>query len=144
MTIYIGADHNGFKLKEDIKAFLTKKDYLVKDLGNHKFQKTDDFPDFAKPVAKAVKKDKNSLGIILCGSGQGACITANRFKGIRAGLGWSVAVAKRSRHDDDTNILCLPAWTVSREQALRIVSAWLDTKYSAMTRFKRRLKKIDA
>ncbi len=141
-TIYIGADHNGFNLKENLKKYLAKKNYLVKDLGNKKFVATDDYPDFAKKVAKKVAQVKDTKGILVCGSGQGMAMTANKFARIRAAVGWSVANAKRSRHDDDSNILCLSAWANTEEKNRRIASAWLDTDFSRIPRYQRRVRKI--
>jgi ribose 5-phosphate isomerase B len=142
MTIYLGADHNGFKLKEYLQDYLEAKGYTVRDLGNVKFQKTDDYPDYGKIVAQKVSQDKGSLGILMCGSGQGMCMVANRQKGARAALGWSSAAARRARHDDDTNILCLPAWRLTNEQGLRVVRAWLATDFAKLARYKRRIKKL--
>lgn len=141
--LYLGADHNGFKLKEHLKEFLEDRhiDYL--DLGNDKFKKTDDYPDFAKKVAKKVAADKKSYGILICGSGQGMCIVANKYKNVRAILGWSTAAARRARHDDDANILCLPAWRLTNEQSLRVLKAFLSTDFANLTRYKRRIKKIN-
>ncbi len=143
MIIYLGADHAGFKLKEYIKEWLVKKDYKVKDLGNLKYQQKDDYPDYAKKVAKKVQADKKALGILFCGSGQGMCMTANKYKNIRAALGWTTGAAKKSRHDDDSNILCLPAWRVERDHARRIIAGWISTPFSKLPRHKRRIKKIN-
>lgn len=143
-TIYIGADHNGFNLKENLKKYLAKKNYLIKDLGNTKFVATDDYPDMAKKVAKKVASNKDARGILICGSGQGMAMTANKFARIRAAVGWSVANAKRSRHDDDSNILCLSAWANTEERNRRITSAWLETAFSRIPRYQRRVKKIKA
>ena len=143
MNIYLGADHAGFKLKEHLKEHLAKKGYQVTDLGNTKFMPRDDYPVFAKKVAKQVAKEKNARGILLCGSGQGTCMVANKFKGVRAALGWSVAAAKRSRHDNDSNIICVPAWKMPINQATRLVMAWLNTDFSKLARHKRRIKKIN-
>ncbi|MBT4516285.1 MAG: RpiB/LacA/LacB family sugar-phosphate isomerase [Candidatus Komeilibacteria bacterium] len=141
--IYLGADHNGFKTKEYLKKYFDNKNIDYIDLGNTKFQKTDDYPDFAKAVAKKVQKSKKATGILLCGSGQGMCIVANKFKNIRAILGWSSAAARRARHDDDANILCLPAWRLTNEKTLQVVRAWLATDFGNLTRYKRRIKKIN-
>jgi len=141
--LYLGADHNGFKLKEYLKEFLEDRHIAYLDLGNTKFKQTDDYPDFAKKVAKKVAKDKKSYGILICGSGQGMSMTANKYKNIRAMLGWSSAAARRARHDDDANILCLPAWRLTNEQALRVLKAFLSTDFANLTRYKRRIKKIN-
>lgn len=143
MKIFLGADHNGFAIKEYIQDYLEGKGYKVEDLGNVRLNLKDDYPDYAKAVAKKVQKTKDSLGILFCGSGQGMCITANKFKGIRAALAWSVGAAKKSRHDDDSNIICLPSWGINRDQARRIVNGWLTTPFSKAPRHKRRIKKID-
>ncbi len=142
MKIYIGADHNGFKLKENLKKSLSKEGHQVKDLGNTKYDKKDDYPDYARKVSKWVAEDKQGMGIVICGSGQGMCMVANKYKGIRAALGWSLPVAKKSRQDDDSNILCLPAWYISKTQASKIVHAWINTPFSKLARHKRRVKKI--
>ncbi|MBU1202737.1 RpiB/LacA/LacB family sugar-phosphate isomerase [Patescibacteria group bacterium] len=141
--IYIAADHNGFKSKEYLKEYFDKKNITYTDLGNKKFQASDDYPGFAKAVAKKIQKDKNATGILLCGSGQGMCMTANKFKNIRAALGWSSAAARRARHDDDANIICLPAWRLNNEKSLQVVRAWLATDFGNLTRYKRRIKKIN-
>lgn len=140
--IYLGADHNGFKLKETLQDYLEAKGYQVRDLGNVKFQATDDYPDYAKKVAQKVSRTKDALGILVCGSGQGMCMAANRHKKVRAALGWSSAAARRARHDDDANVLCLPAWRLTNEQALRVVRAWLATDFGNLARYKRRIKKL--
>ncbi|MBT6691048.1 RpiB/LacA/LacB family sugar-phosphate isomerase [Candidatus Parcubacteria bacterium] len=142
--IYLGADHNGFKLKEALKEYLNNKKIDHKDLGNTKFDQRDDYPVYAKQVARQVAKGKTSLGILICGSGQGMSMAANKFKNVRAALGWSVAAAKRARHDDDANIICIPAWRLTNDQAMRVIQTWLNTPFSKLARHKRRIKKINA
>jgi len=152
MKIFIGADHAGYKLKEDIKKFLDKKKISYKDLGNKVLNKNDDYPDFSYQVARAVVQDKNSLGILLCGSAAGACITANKVKGIRAASARSVGEARLAREDDDANILCLAGGGqvqqkvkgigVSIAEAKKIVNQWLSTSFSNAPRHKRRINKI--
>ncbi|MDD5749774.1 MAG: RpiB/LacA/LacB family sugar-phosphate isomerase [Patescibacteria group bacterium] len=143
-SVYLGADHNGFRLKELLKNYLSERNYLVRDLGNLKFDPQDDYPDYGKKVARAVAKDKGSLGILLCGSGQGMMITANKFTGIRATFGYTQSAAKLSRHDNDSNVLCLPAWQLKSSQVLRIVNTFLKTEFSQIERHKRRIKKMKA
>lgn len=143
MKIYLAADHNGFKLKEYLKKYFDDKNISYVDLGNKKFQTTDDYPDFAKLVAKRVQKTKNAQGILICGSGQGMCMVANKYKNIRAALGWSSAAVRRARHDDDANILCLPAWRLTNAQAIQLIRAWLNTNFAGLARYKRRIKKIN-
>lgn len=143
MTIFIASDHAGFKLKEKIREFLTKQKYQVEDLGNHNLSPNDDYPDYAEKVAKAVQKNlKSNEGILLCGTGQGVCMTANKFKGIRAALGYSIAAAKQSRAHGDSNVLCLSGKSLSTELAKKIITAWLKENFSGEARHKRRLQKI--
>lgn len=140
--IYLGADHAGFKLKEAIEDWLEENGVPHQDMGNKKFVADDDFVDFGKKVAKKVSTEKNSLGILICGSGQGMCMIANRFKKVRAAIGFSVAAAKRAKHDDDNNVLCLPGRSLTQEHAIRITRAWLNTKFAGFVRYKRRIKKL--
>lgn len=143
MTIYLASDHAGFKLKEKIREFLIKQKYQVEDLGNHNLSPNDDYPDYAEKVARAVQKSLNSnKGILLCGTGQGVCMTANKFKGIRAALGYSTAAAKQSRAHGDSNVLCLPGGSLKADQAKKIITAWLKENFSGEKRHKRRLQKI--
>ncbi len=138
--IYLGADHAGYALKEHLKKFLQKKGYTVKDLGAHKLDKTDDYPDYAAKVAKAVQK--NGKGILLCGSAEGICIAANKFKEIRAVPVWSLQNAKLSRQHNDANILCLSGWQMPKKKTEQIVLTWLKTPFSGEARHIRRIKKI--
>lgn len=142
-TIFLGADHNGFGLKNELKKYLANKNLIVHDLGNLKFDKNDDYIDFAKKVAQAVKKNKSAMGILVCGSGQGMCMAANRIAGIRAGIGYSQSTAKHARQDENSNILCLPAWDLSKTKALKIAATWLTTPFSNLPRHKRRIKKLN-
>lgn len=143
MTIFIASDHAGFKLKEKIRDSLVKQGYQVIDLGSHSLTPKDDYPDYAEKVAKAVQKNlKSNKGILLCGTGQGVCMTANKFKGIRAALGYSTAAAKQSRAHGDSNILCLPGGSLKSDQAKKIITAWLKENFSGEARHKRRLQKI--
>ena len=146
MTIYIGADHNGFALKGELIAFLEREGYTVVDEGNTVLDPVDDFPGFAAKVATAVRSDASgqSRGILLCGSGQGVCIAANRFSGIRACVCADTMQAVASRNDDNANVLCLPARYISREDAVVVVRAWLKTPFDGAERFKRRIQQLDA
>ena len=140
--IYLGSDHAGFKLKQAIKEYLIKSGFAIKDLGNHNLSPLDDYPDYAEKVARAVQKSSDQRGILICGSGQGVCMTANKFKGIRAALGYSIAAAKQSRAHGDSNVLCLSGLGSDNLQAKKIVNAWLKEKFSGEARHVRRLKKI--
>lgn len=142
--IYIGADHGGFKLKEDLKKMLAKRKVSFVDVGAKKLVDGDDYPPYAKKVAQGVQKSlgKNK-GVLICRSGQGVCIAANKFKGIRAALCWNEAIAKHSRNDDDANILCLAADYVSTEAAEDILLTWLNTPFSFEPRHTKRIKEIE-
>lgn len=145
MKIYIGADHNGFAFKQDLAALLRRSGFDVVDGGNKKLDPEDDYPQFGGRVAAALLADgdPDSRGILICGSGQGICIAANRFKGIRASLCWNVEEAHASRNDDDCNVLCLPARYISLKEAEAIVLAWINTPFAGASRFKRRIRELD-
>lgn len=139
--IYLGADHAGFALKEKIKKWLTKKKFVVIDLGDKKLNPKDDYPDYAAKVAKAVAKDK-TLGILLCGSAQGVCIAANKIKGIRAVAPYNPAEAVLSRKHEDANIICLSGWFFTLMKAKKMVDLFLNTPFSGEIRHVRRINKI--
>src|SRR5258708_177107 len=110
MLIYIGADHRGFKLKEYLKKFLTDKAYQVADMGGKTETIDDDYPDYAREVAKHVSDDPvGARGIVICGSGFGVDIVANKFPGVRSALPMSTDHVYQARHDDDVNVLALAA-----------------------------------
>lgn len=140
-TIYIGADHAGFKMKEELKKWLEGNEYKVDDLGAHELKEDDDYPDYAIPLAKKVAAD-GGRGILLCGNAVGVCVAANKIKGIRAAIGYNTSVAKTSRTDDDANVLCLAGRVLSLDFAKAITGHWLRTSFSNEPRHVRRLKKI--
>ena len=141
--LYLGADHGGFELKEDLKKFLKRSKIVFTDLGPEKLVADDDFTLYTEKVCRAVQKELTvNLGILICRSGHGVTIAANKFKGIRAALCWNELVAKASRNDDHANVLCLPADYISSEHAEEIVGAWLKTSFSEEPRYLRRLKHI--
>mgnify|MGYP001617018659 CR=1 FL=1 len=143
--IYIGADHGGYKMKEQLKKFLTKKKLEFVDAGAKKLIKNDDYPDYAKLVGKKVSQNPmQNLGILICRSGQGVCIVANKFKHVRASLDWSTKEAKMSRIDDMSNVLCLPSDYINQKEAEHIVEVWMNTPFSTEARHVRRIKKISA
>lgn len=145
MRIYVGADHNGYDFKQKLSELLRKNGYMVVDDGNKKLDPEDDYPQFGARVAHALlaDSDEESRGILICGSGQGICIAANRFKGIRASLCWSEAEAHAARNDDDCNVLCLPSRYLSLEEAETITLTWLTTPFAGAPRFKRRIRELD-
>lgn len=146
MMIYLGADHRGYELKQEIAAYLAKRNYPVDDLGNEVFDKKDDFTDFAAKVAVAIigSDDEEPRGILLCGGGQGMAMAANRFNGIRAVVVDSVESARTSRAENDANVLCLSADSYKDDDGWKeIIDIWLTTKFSAKKRYERRNKKLD-
>src|SRR3990167_990809 len=141
--IYIASDHGGFKLKEKIEEHLHSKGLQVQDLGPDRLDPTDDFPDFAIPVAKKVAENQGSLGVLLCRNGVGVEVAANKINGVRAALSWDPRHAASSRHDDNSNVLALPADYLDEKKAVEVLDAWLSTPYSKEVRFERRIKKIE-
>lgn len=142
MKVYIGSDHAGIALKEKIKIFLSKKDIYFEDLGSYG-KENDDYPDYAKIVSKKVIANKNSKGILICGSGSGMVIAANRIKKIRASLIYDDYSAKMSRMDNNSNIACLRARNFNYDKSIRLVWLWLNTSFSKQARHQRRIKKLD-
>lgn len=147
MKIYIGSDHNGFHLKEKLFAYLAKRDYEVEDVGGRELDPDDDFPQFAQMAAlKVIGDDGNDpRAILICGGGQGMCMAANRFKGIRASVIWDAYEAKMTRNDNDSNILCLPARILENDEKAweGIVETWINTPFAGAPRFKRRNHQLD-
>jgi len=143
VKIAIGSDHGGFELKEKIKAYLKKKKIKVEDFGTDSLESCD-YPDFAYLVAKAVAKKKYDRGILVCGSGVGVTIVANKVPGIRAVNAYSVDIAKQSRLHGDCNVLCLGGRYIKNDKALKIVETWLKTPFSNEDRHLRRIRKIES
>jgi ribose 5-phosphate isomerase B len=141
VKIAIGSDHAGFKLKEEIKKHLAKQKIEVADLGTNS-EEAVDYPDFAFPVAEAVSSKKADRGILICGSGVGMVVAANKVKGIRAVNAYDENTAKQSREHGDCNVLCLAGRKLSTDQALKIVDIWLKTPFSGDERHIRRIGKI--
>ncbi len=139
--IYIGADHAGFHLKEELKKYLEELGLEYEDLGNKEMEATDDYPDFALAVAEKVAKT-NSWGILICATGLGMCMTANKLKGIRATLVWNEFTALQSREHNNANILCLGGKITDTETAKKIIRIWLETDFSNEERHQRRIDKI--
>ncbi len=146
MKIYIGTDHAGFELKEELKMFLESLGCEVEDKGAYEFNESDDYPDFIYPVVKAVAedidRDLDSRGIVIGGSGQGEAIVANKVKGIRAAVVYDEYSAKMSRKHNDANIISLGNRTLSIDKAKDLVKLWLETPFSNEERHKRRIEKI--
>lgn len=140
--IFIGTDHSGWKLKQELVSWLKAKKYPVKDLGAKIARQDDDYPDFAFPVASQVIKNKENLGILLCRNGIGMSMAANKVKGVRAGVCSFTGQAITARAHDNCNILVIPADFVNEEQAIRILETFLTAKFNAEERHLKRLKKI--
>ena len=138
--IFLASDHAGFKLKEVIKKFLIKKRKKVFDLGT-KNTNSVDYPDYAHLLSKKMKKTKNQFGILVCGSGTGMSMTANKHKNIRAALCYNVKSTKLSRQHNDANVMTIGARLIKRNIALKCVSAFLTTDFNR-GRHLRRIKKI--
>jgi ribose 5-phosphate isomerase B len=147
MNVYLGADHNGFALKEKVFVYLVKHGYSVIDVGDSELDPADDFPQFAQMAALKVLGDdtNDARAILLCGGGQGMCMAANRFRGIRASVVWDAKEAKITRNDNDSNILCLPSRVLEGDDALwkDIIDTWLKTPFAGAPRFKRRNAQLD-
>lgn len=145
MKIFIGADHQGFSLKERLERLLRKNGYEAIDKGDEKLDPNDDFPIFAERVVTGMLADGNKdvRGILICGSGQGMVMAANRFKGVRACLAFDNESARSARNDDDSNILCLPASVLKQTNAEEIVRTWLETPFSGAPRYIRRIRQMD-
>jgi ribose 5-phosphate isomerase B len=126
--IPIGSDHAGYELKEQIKEFLEKKGYEVKDYGTYSADSSD-YPDYAHPVAEHVEREKGTLGVLICGSGNGISMTANKHQGIRCALCWELEIAELARLHNDANIIALPARFVSLELAEKMVDTFLNTAF---------------
>jgi ribose 5-phosphate isomerase B len=142
-TIPIASDHAGVEMKNRLVAELRKLGYEPEDLGANDPEKPDDYPDYAHPLAKEVSEGEVKRGILLCGSGIGMDIVANRYPRVRAALAWSPAIGALSRRHNDSNVLVLPSRFMSDAEAVETMKAWLDTKFEG-GRHERRVKKIES
>lgn len=140
--LFLTADHAGYELKEFIRHQLATRNVAFEDYGTFEPKKEDSYVSYATKAAKGVIKN-NGRGILICGSGVGMSIVANRHRGIRAALCWNKEVAFRAREEDDVNVLVLPARLIDQELAWEIVSTFLSTTFSHEERYKHRLNQID-
>lgn len=140
MKIAIGCDHAAFHLKEKMKGYLQEKGYQIKDFGCYSEERAD-YPDFAHPVANAVEKGEFDFGLLMCGSGNGINMTANKHKGIRSALCWNAEIAKLAREHNDANILTLPARFISDDEAKKCIDIFYTTGFEG-GRHADRVKKI--
>ena len=127
--IILGADHGGFELKEIIKEYLKEKNIDFYDIGSYELDNLDNFPEIAIPLAKKVASREYEKGILVCGSGVGVCMAANRIRGVRAVNAYSDEVAKLSRQHNNANVLCLGGRLLTVEQAKSIIDTWLKTEF---------------
>lgn len=141
MKIAIGSDHAGFQLKETLRSYLNNKGFEVKDFGTYSEERAD-YPDFAHPVANAVETHAVDMGIVICGSGNGVNMTANRHHGVRSALCWNEEIAKLARQHNDANVIALPARYISVEEAEKCVNAFFSTEFEG-GRHTERVKKIE-
>jgi len=140
MKIAIGCDHAGYEYKEMLKKSLIKKGHKVQDFGTHS-EDSVDYPDFVHPVAKLVDTKKVNKGILICGSGNGVSMTANKYKNVRAALCWNKSLATLARQHNNANVVSIPARFITKRMASVIVKAFLDTPFEG-GRHLRRVKKI--
>ena len=142
MRIAVGADHGGWPLNERVVAELRAAGHEVEDFGTHDGARPDDYPDYAARVGEAVRAGAAEIGLLICGSGVGASVAANKLRGVRAGLCHDTYSARQSREHDDCNVLCLGARVVGAELALEIVRAFVGARFTGEERHRRRLAKI--
>lgn len=140
VIIPIGADHAGFQLKERVKAHLEAKGYEVKDFGCYS-EESIDYPDYAHPVASIVEENENMLGIVICGSGNGINMTANKHQGIRSALCWKKEIAELARQHNNANVIALPARFITEEEGIEMVDVFLATAFEG-GRHQNRVNKI--
>jgi len=140
--LYIAADHAGYPLKEELKLYLQGLGFKVEDLGNEELDPSDDYPDFAYRLAHNILDNEDSRGILICGTGQGMCMAANKVEGIRAAFAHDEFTARHAADHLNANVLCLGGRVTDPETAKKIVKMWLETEYVPEERLKRRLEKI--
>ncbi|HEX3081663.1 MAG TPA: RpiB/LacA/LacB family sugar-phosphate isomerase [Candidatus Saccharimonadia bacterium] len=144
MKIYLGADHGGYELKGVLTKHLKAKGYEVEDVGAHTYDALDGYPQYAYALtAKLLGGDDDDLGILICKSGQGMCIAANRVRGIRAGIAWSEDTAIHARRDDNVNVLVLAPSYTDQDTCVAAVDAWLSTEFSKNPKYQARLDQIE-
>ncbi len=140
MKILIGNDHAGYTLKLSIIKNLEDK-YEFFDKGSYSDESVD-YPDYASIIAKEIQSEKGDLGIIICGTGNGVCMTANKFKGIRAVICWNEEIAKLAKQHNNANIICIPSRFIKVEEAMKIIESFILEKFEG-GRHERRIKKIN-
>ena len=139
-TIAIGCDHAGYEYKEAIKKMLTDAGYTVTDFGTNSLASVD-YPDYVHPLCNAIEQGKADVGVLLCGSANGVCITANKHQHIRSALCWMKEIAELARQHNDANVICIPARFTALEQAKQLVNTFLNTSFEG-GRHQNRVNKI--
>lgn len=142
MKIFIGADHRGYALKEKIAGWLFEMDRAFQDLGAQSLDPHDDYTKYAEEVASLVAKTEGARGVLLCGSGVGVEVVANKFDGVRASVGKDVLQVEAGRNDDDMNVLVIAADYTTEKEAKAMLIAFLETKFSGKERYEKRLEEI--
>lgn len=145
MVVFIGADHRGFNLKQNLKQWLSQNSYQVEDVGAENLDPDDDYPQFAEKVASKVAANpeiNGDRGIVICGSGVGVDIVANKFNGVRCGLGMNIDQVKAARADDNVNVLAIAADEIDEPTAEQMVKVFLETEFEDVARRTRRLSEI--
>ena len=140
--IYIGADHRGYVLKEKITKWLFDLNYEFTDIGSQNYEPGDDYTKYAEQVALLVRDNEGSYGILLCGSGVGVDVVANKFDGIRSSIGKSVQQVRAGRNDDDMNILVIAADFTTEKETKGMLISFLETKFDGLARHEKRLEEI--
>ncbi len=141
MNIAVGSDHAGYQLKEEVKKYLESQNHQVTDYGTFS-EESVDYPDIGFPVARVVASGEHERGVLICGTGQGMIMTANRVRGVRAALCFDEQAARMTRKHNDSNVLVLSGWRVSPEDAVKILDVWLLTEFEG-GRHMRRIRKLD-
>ncbi len=142
MKIYLGADHRGFDLKEEIKQWLISSGHQVEDCGSTEKISFDDYVDYARTVGEKVVGEQGGRGIVICGSGAGVDITANKIKGVRSCLGFNIGQVKAARSDDNVNVLALASDFTFFEDSKALIETFLQTPYNPTDNHARRIEKI--
>lgn len=143
MRIVVGADHRGYEMKDQIAAYLKQAGHEVLDVGTHNADSVD-YPDYARAIGQALRDGRAERGVLVCGSGVGASIAANKIRGVRAAICHDTYSARQGVEHDDMNVLCLGAGVIDSKLALELVQAYLDARLSGEERYRRRLEKVAA
>ncbi len=141
--IYIATDHRGFKLKNQLKQWLSEKKIKFKDLGAYKFDRDDDFPDYAKLLSNKVMQNPQNKGIIFCGSGAGVSIACNKYKGIRSAIGFNHQQVRSFTEHDHVNVLAISADHTSKFKCFQLVKVFINTKYNKSEKYQKRVNMME-